>query len=225
MGDWLGDSGPGIVFIQSYLCIVDCYWSKMCGLSWIELVGYRCFFLPWITCAMDREKERRNEQESWKGWVLWLFWRDFVGKNWLSFDWVWPGNVLRVSVINLSFLFFLSNTGVWGEKFCKAVCGLEILRNLFKQFGGHVEGRDPWPKLVSCEFLFQIFYHRNWVVWRFHPVRSGWIHTTEKSVWSPVLCRGTRECHLNFLPLRGNFRRGIWPFLVCLVLFVSFHVF
>ncbi len=48
---------------------------------------------------------------------------------------------------------------------------------------------------------FQIFFNRKWVVWRFIPVRSGCIHTTEKSVWSPVFCRDARMRYLKFLPL------------------------
>ena len=184
MGDWLGDSGPGIVFIQSYLCIVDCYWSKMCGLSWIELVGYRCFFLPWITCAMDREKERRNEQESWKGWVLWLFWRDFGGKNWLSFDWVWPGNVLRVSVINLSFLFFCRIQGFEAKNFAKQFADWKFWGIYLNNLEGMLRAETHGPSWWVASFYFKFF--TTGIEWYGDSTPSGQVEFTQpKKVSGP----------------------------------------
>ncbi len=151
-------------------------WSNICELSWFGQVGYRYLLLPWITYATDRGIER----ESWKtefcggggggG--------DFVGENWLYLVWVWPCYVWYRSGINLNFTF--SDYRESRRDLCKPICGLENLGNLFKLFGGRAESRDPWPKLVSCEWFF---YRRKWVAWRFHPIQSGWIHTTEKSVW------------------------------------------
>ena len=63
--------------------------------------------------------------------------------------------------ISVNFNFLFCRIQGLEEKNCaNQFAGLEIFKNLFKQFGGHVEGKDPWPKLVSCEFLFQIFYRR-----------------------------------------------------------------
>jgi hypothetical protein len=87
---------------------------------------------------------------------LCLFFGEILsGKNCLFFVLVWPGYVWYRSGINLNFSL-IEYRGTRRD-LCKPICGLENLRNLFKLFGGHVESRDPLPKLVSCELLFQIF--------------------------------------------------------------------
>lgn len=61
-------------------------------------------------------------------------------------------------------------------------------------------------QMISYEVRFQVFYTRKWVVYRFYPVCSVWIHTTEKKSgpWSVSIKSGVEwlvpTCYYNSFP-------------------------